>query len=131
MARNVKVRLCHAFNFIALLIIIQINISGKQEELAEVQYCFQMIVNAKQKTLALMSLHTLPDQEVWNESNETLWLCYYHGDQALKIVDAKMITAVISLAPLPGGPEGSLFLVEKPGLDAAHMGGQDEIVMEG
>ena len=46
MAWNVKVRLCHAFNFIALLIIIQINIPGKREELAEVQYYFQMIVNA-------------------------------------------------------------------------------------
>jgi hypothetical protein len=77
-----------------------------------------------------VSVHTPPDQDIWVESNSTLWLCSYQGDQALEVVDVKMITAVISLAPLPRGPEGVLFLVEKPGLDIAHMGSRDEIVTE-
>jgi hypothetical protein len=34
------------------------------------------------------------------------------------------------MVPLPSGPEGAFFLVEKPGLDVAHMGGQDETMTE-
>jgi hypothetical protein len=130
MARNVKVRLCHIFDLIATLINLQLNIPGQLEKLAEVQYFFQVVINGEEKTVALVSLYTSPDQEVWNESNQTLWVCYRQGDRALKVIDVKTITAVVSMVPLPSGPEGAFFLVEKPGLDVAHMGGQDETMTE-
>jgi hypothetical protein len=130
MARNVKVRLCHIFDLIATLINLQLNIPGQLEKLAEVQYFFQVVINGEEKTVALVSLYTSPDQEVWNKSNQTLWVCYRQGDRALKVIDVKTITAVVSMVPLPSGPEGAFFLVEKPGLDVAHMGGQDETMTE-
>ena len=35
-----------------------------------------------------------------------------------------------NLPPLPGGQDGTLFLCEKPGLDVAHIEGQDEILTD-
>lgn len=89
-----------------------------------------MVVKSERRTLALVSLYSPPDQDILAESHNTLWICRYQGDQALKVVDIKTITAVVSLPCLPGAPEGTHFLVEKPGLDVAHMGGQDEVLAE-
>jgi len=89
-----------------------------------------VIVKSEERTLALVSLYSLPDQNILTESHNTLWICTYQGNQALKVVDVKTITAVVLLPCLPGALEGTHFLVEKPGLDVAHMGGQDEALTE-
>jgi hypothetical protein len=107
----------------------QLDIAG-QQEFAEVQYYFQMVVNDKEKALALVSIYSPLDRDILKESYNTLWVCTYCGDQALKVVDVKSIMAVISLPPLPGGPDGTFFLTEKPGLDVAHMGGRDEVLTD-
>jgi hypothetical protein len=107
----------------------QLDIAGKQE-FAEVQYYFQMVVNDEEKALALVSIYSPPDRDILKESYNTLWVCTYRGDQALKVVDVKSIMAVISLPPLPGGLDGTFFLTEKPGLDVAHMGGRDEVLTD-
>ena len=46
------------------------------------------------------------------------------------VIDVKEIIAVISILPLPGATDGTWFLSEKPGLDVAHRGGQDEVMNE-
>lgn len=107
----------------------QLSIAGRQE-FAEVQYYFQMIINNEVRSLALVSVYSPPDRDILSESYNTLWACRYQGDEGLKAVDVKSITAVISMPPLPGGPDGTFFVLEKPGLDVAHMGGQDEVLTE-
>ena len=107
----------------------QLSIVGRQE-FAEVQYYFQMIINNEVRSLALESVYSPPDQDILSESYNTLWACTYQGDKGLKVVDVKSITAVILILPLPGGPDGTFFVLEKPGLDVTHMGGLDKVLME-
>jgi hypothetical protein len=109
MAQNVKVRLLYIY-FLATLIIFQFKLLGKQEELAEIQYYFQMIVNDKVKTLASCP-YILPPMKNC-VMNQTKHSGFYQGNRALKIVDVKTITAVVSLAPLPAGPEGALLDID-------------------
>jgi hypothetical protein len=79
------------------------------------------------KTLALVSVYSLPDEELLQASFFTLWSCTYHGDETLSIIDIKSITAVVAMVPLPSPASVErYFVVEKPGLDVAHMGGKDE-----
>jgi hypothetical protein len=107
----------------------QLSIAGRQE-FAEVQYYFQMIINNEVRSLALVSIYSPPDWDILSESYNTLWACMYQGDEGLKVVDVKSITAFILMPPLPGGPDGTFFVLEKPGLDVMHMGGQDEVLTE-
>jgi hypothetical protein len=83
----------------------------------------------QENTLALISLYSNPDPALLQASHHTLWSCKYQGDAALRAVDAKKIVGVAAMVPLPG-VEGRYFVVEKPGLDIAHMGGNDEIVTD-
>ena len=52
----------------------------------------------------------------------------------LKVVDVKTISSVVAMIPhganFPGDTTGHFFVVEKPGLDVAHMGGNDEEITE-
>ena len=89
-----------------------------------------MVIGNTHRILALVSVYSSPNLDVLKESHNTLWICTYQGDQALKVVEVKTITSVVSLPPLPGHPEGTFFVVEKPGLDVAHMGGQDEVLAD-
>jgi hypothetical protein len=94
-----------------------------------------MEINSKIRTLALISLYSLPDRQLLEDSYATLFVCRYRGDDALVVVDAKEILAVISMAPLPLKPEeaaeegadekyGDLYYCgEKPGLDVMHLTG--------
>jgi hypothetical protein len=80
-------------------------------------------------TIALVSLYSPPDSALLAASCYTLWSCSYQGDTALKIIDAKEIVAVVAMVPLPG-VVGRCYVVEKPGLDVAHMGGNDEPISD-
>lgn len=82
-----------------------------------------------------MSVYSPPDKELLEASHFTLWSCIYQGDMALKVVDAKTIVGVVAMVPHSsenyiGDTTGRFFVVEKPGLDVAHMGGNDEIMTE-
>lgn len=81
-------------------------------------------------TLALVSKYSPPDSELLQESFNTLWAFKKQEEEGLTIIDVKQIIAVVCVAPLPRGPEGMWFLCEKPGLDVAHIGGQDEELTE-
>ncbi|KAH7903124.1 hypothetical protein BJ138DRAFT_1138786 [Hygrophoropsis aurantiaca] len=81
------------------------------------------------KTLALVSLYSPPNLRLLEESCHTLYTCEYQGDRALCIVDTVAIKSVVAMIPhaLPDNPEQlRFFLVEKPGLDVAYMGGAME-----
>jgi hypothetical protein len=83
----------------------------------------------RENTIALISLYSTPDAALLQASHHTLWSCAYQGDAALRAVDVKAIVGVAAMVPLPG-VEGRYFVVEKPGLDVAHMGGDDEILTD-
>lgn len=103
--------------------------AGKQQ-LAEAQYYFQINVDGVVRTAALVSLYSPRDWDLWEESHHTLWACNYQGERALKVVDVKSFRSVVAIPLLPGCPQGRHYLVEKPGLDVAHIGGRDEHLTE-
>ncbi|KAI0276983.1 hypothetical protein BC826DRAFT_928107, partial [Russula brevipes] len=105
-------------------------------EFAEVLYYFQFDIDAKvTRTLAMASLYTRPDCALLEESSGTLWSCKRQGNDGFVVFDVKRIEAVVAMVPhsehfLGAGWEGRVFVVEKPGLDVATMGGATELIQE-
>ncbi|GBE89900.1 hypothetical protein SCP_1702260 [Sparassis crispa] len=99
---------------------------------AEVLFYFQMPINDETKSLALISLYSQPHATLLEASSYTLWSSTSQGDTALRVVDVKAITAVVAMVPHNPFEEAGtqFFVVEKPGLDVAHMGGNDEVVVD-
>ena len=77
-----------------------------------------------------MSIYSSPNEALLKDSQNTVWSCEYQGDEALKVIDIRAITAVVAMVPFPGPGvlQGKVFVVEKPSLDVAHLGGNDEYV---
>ncbi|KAG1804054.1 uncharacterized protein BJ212DRAFT_1284806 [Suillus subaureus] len=96
-----------------------------QIQFGKVQFYFQMTFNETIKTLTLISLYSMPDYELLQESYNTLYSCTHQGNEALMVVKVFAIQAVITMVPhkLPNNPELCFFLVEKPGLDVAQFAG--------
>ena len=84
----------------------------------------------------MISLFGPPDLTLLRESSNTLWSCKSGGDTDLVVVCVKDIVSVIAMIPhqptVAGQPiEERYFVVEKPGLDVADMGGvQQELTEE-
>ncbi|KAH7905503.1 hypothetical protein BJ138DRAFT_1017616, partial [Hygrophoropsis aurantiaca] len=108
-------------------------------DFAEVQYYFRAKVDnpavdteledSETSTLALVSIYSPPDAAILESSYNTVWICRYQGNASLTVVDVKNITSVVAMVPA-GDRENEYFVVEKPGLEVAYMGGIEEIVME-
>ena len=78
-------------------------------------------------------MYSPPDPGLLEASYNTLWSCVYQGDAALWVVDTTAIIGVIAMVPhnpFAGESEGRFFVVEKPGLNVAHMGGNDEEIID-
>lgn len=102
-------------------------------EFAEVLFYLYIDLDGEKKALTLVSMYSPPHQALLKASYATLWSCTYQGDAALKIIDVHSITGVVAMVPHNPFPEdsvGRFFVVEKPGLDIAHMGGNDEEVTD-
>jgi hypothetical protein len=100
---------------------------------AEVYYYFQVLVKETETTLALVSLYSLPHRELLEHSYHTLLSCAYEGDAHLQVVDIKSIMSVVAMVPhlpFPEDPLPRYFVVEKPGLDVACLGGVVEAMPE-
>ena len=89
---------------------------------AEVQYYFMITVGGADKTVALVSLYSLPDPARLANSFGTNISCTYEGDARLCVIDIKSIKSVVAMIPR----QGRMFVVEKMGLDIAHLGGLEE-----
>lgn len=81
------------------------------------------------KTLALVHIYERPDPRLLRESHLTLWSCR-KGSRALqlRVVDVCEMEAAVAMVPhsvdrLGEEWAGRYFVVEKPGLDIAEMGG--------
>lgn len=79
----------------------------------------------------MVSLYSPPDPTLLNESYNTLRSCVPGGHNSLRVIDVKMIHSVIAMVPhRPFGPnlDQRCFVVEKPGLELAELGGHREDV---
>jgi hypothetical protein len=97
---------------------------------AQVYYYFQALINETETTLAVVSLYSLPHEELLEYSHHTLLSCVYQGDAHLQVIDIKSIMSVVAMVPhhpFPEDPLDRYFVVEKPGLDVAHLGGVVEV----
>lgn len=56
--------------------------------------------------------------------------CTHLGDASLQVIDVKSIHAVVAMVPHQVNNEERFFVVEKPGLDVADLGGYEEEVQE-
>jgi hypothetical protein len=85
----------------------------------------------------MVSLYTVPDPGMLQQSYNTLLVCKYQGDAALKVIDAQSVLSVVAMPPLPltaaevlcntDGKYDNLFYVgDKPGLETMHYAGADE-----
>jgi hypothetical protein len=77
--------------------------------------------------VAVISLFSLPDNELLELSSHVVASCTYYGDDDIRVIDIKSITDVVAMVPhrprLPSGVvEDRFFMVEKPGLDVASFG---------
>ncbi|KAF7314579.1 hypothetical protein MKEN_00931300 [Mycena kentingensis (nom. inval.)] len=93
------------------------------EAYAEVQFFFQSDLEDEPKTLALVSVYSAPDTELLAESNKTLWVCKYRGEESLKIIDVRAIASVVAMVPYD---ETRVFAVHKMGLEVGEMVGYME-----
>ncbi len=83
------------------------------------------------KSFALVSLYSAPNALLLKESTGALAVCRYKGLSSLKVILTSSIMSVVGMVPFPGGEnELDFFLVEKLGLEIAHLGGQDEVLLE-
>ncbi|KAI0707469.1 hypothetical protein C8T65DRAFT_576764 [Cerioporus squamosus] len=104
----------------------------------EVQYYFCLELEGKTRTLAMVMPFSDPDRAILEESHYTDIVCEYRGDNARVVVDAKEIASAIGMVPVPLTDEEErepgarqryarrFFVVEKPGLDVANMGGSPQ-----
>ena len=99
--------------------------------LAEVCFFILWTHKGRETPLMLVSLYSTLDLRLLKAFHNTLWLCEHQGDLALLFIDAKTIQSVIAM--IPHTPVIELqqlgewfFLVEKPGLDVAVIGGMVE-----
>ncbi|KAH8097056.1 hypothetical protein BXZ70DRAFT_895310 [Cristinia sonorae] len=98
----------------------------------EIRFFFPFMVKGKRHSLALVSMYSDIDLQIFNDSHKTLAVCRYQGDEGLVVVDAHSVCSVISMQPLPmtaeeesamDAPErfgNRWFVCEKPGLDVAN-----------
>ncbi|KZT25538.1 hypothetical protein NEOLEDRAFT_1156215 [Neolentinus lepideus HHB14362 ss-1] len=106
---------------------------GSMPAFAEVRYYFRLDISetGETKTLAMISLYSKPDADLLEESSHTLWSCMPQGDAGLDVINVKDIVSVVATVPhsvsfLGDRFRGRVFVVEKPGLDIAVMGGVEE-----
>ncbi|KAF8798242.1 hypothetical protein BYT27DRAFT_7123071, partial [Phlegmacium glaucopus] len=82
-------------------------------------------------TLAMMSCFSSPDQTLLDISYNTLQSCIYLGQGGLMVIGVKYISSVIAMVPhQPFGGDSiqRYFVVKKPGLEVACLGGVEERV---
>jgi len=76
----------------------------------------------------MICLFGAPDIDLLRASSNTLWSCKSLGNHGIMTVDVKEISSVVAMAPHSTNTLGEawanrFFVVEKPGLDVAEMGG--------
>ncbi|EGO03229.1 hypothetical protein SERLA73DRAFT_119031 [Serpula lacrymans var. lacrymans S7.3] len=106
---------------------VKLLLSGKLV-FAEVYYYFILCMqnNSEKRPVALVSFYSEPHNTLLKASFGTVWSCTSQGDSSLHVVSIKAILSVVAMVPHTPFPTSNdvterFFVVEKPGLDVAHM----------
>ncbi|KAF8994827.1 hypothetical protein BDQ17DRAFT_1392359 [Cyathus striatus] len=102
---------------------------------AEVLYYFVVTFEGASETVAMVSLFTKPDQQLFEDSCGTVLSCMLMGETSLRVVNVKSIQSVVAAIPFPHNDnypelEGNVFIVEKPGLDIATISDFEEALYD-
>ena len=139
MARNVKV--CTHIIIRAYQLIIQflsqIITESQSIDFAEVFFYFQFSITVngerKNETYALVSRYSPPHAEILKKSHNTYWSCTHGKIEDMEIIPVKTILSAVSIIPhnlFQDDSEQRYFVVERPGLEVAHMGGVEESILD-
>jgi hypothetical protein len=91
-------------------------------DVADVKYFFRLHFGNIIHSLAVVSVFSPPDKGLLEESHRAAYICHHLGAAALRVVDVKAITSVVSMVPdyqvMPEGdiviPENQFSLVDVP-----------------
>jgi hypothetical protein len=70
------------------------------------------------RALAVASVWSRQDAEIWRDSNHTVWFSRYTGQEHIHVMDIKDINSCVAMVPHTLRGKTGSFLVEKPGLGA-------------
>jgi hypothetical protein len=88
--------------------------------IAEVQYFFRVRssdpLDLDTHNLAVISLWSAKDEEIWRDSNRTVWYAAYQGQTSIAVIDVKDIDSCVAMVPHALRGKHNSFLVEKPSL---------------
>lgn len=111
----------------------QITTEDQSIAFAEVSFYFQLPITvdgeSKDKTYALVSRYSPPHAEMLKKSYNTYWSCTHGRVENMEIIPVERILSVVSIIPhklFEDDSEQRYFVVEKPGLDIADIGGVEE-----
>jgi hypothetical protein len=96
----------------------------------EVQFFFQLKINNREETVALISVFGNPDPRLLQESSGALIVCEYRGYNFFEIVPVKTISTCIAMIPFKNPEDNLFFVCNKMGLDVAFLGGAQELEKE-
>lgn len=131
-ARNVKVCVFSFSHWSRLLKYVKIS-GPRGDVFAEILYFAILRVDASIYPVAVVSQYGPPHDALRRASSDTLLSC--EANIRVSVVDVKKITSVVAMIPhnpIVGGIElgDRFYIVEKPGLDVAVLGGREEAVNE-
>lgn len=96
----------------------------------EVQFFFQLKIDNREETVALISVFGNPDPHLLQESSGALIVCKYQGNNSLEVVPVKTISTCIAMIPFKNPEDNLFFVCNKMGLDVAFLGGAQEVEVE-
>ena len=91
---------------------------------AEVKFYFSKRVGDDLLAFALVSLYSPPNEYLLQKSFGTLAVCEYQGEEALVVVEAKLILSVVAMVPFGfvlDGHSNQYFMIEQTGLDVVNV----------
>lgn len=116
----------------------QFTINGNTHFAEVLFYTLLYIQGGELKPMAMVSLYGPHHKGLWEESSKTYWTAQHLGDGGVQVIDAKLIDAVVMLAPDPrygtryhdGSEVNRWYLMEKPGLKLSQQIGLAENILE-
>lgn len=99
------------------------------KRIGEVQYYFRVRSQDPRQlethALAVLSVWSLPHEDLWERSSHTCYSSIYRGQRSLVVVDVHDILTVVGMVAHHVAGEARFFLVEKPGLGLISYNGLD------
>ncbi|KAF9463667.1 hypothetical protein BDZ94DRAFT_1258256, partial [Collybia nuda] len=111
---------------------VKFGLNQQRTLLADIKYFFRIRFGNISHTLAVISVFSSRDEELFQKSHGTVYVCRHQGDAALKVINVKSIESVVSMCPdyqvtsegVIIRPENQFFFMEAPFLKVTSLWGQ-------